>query len=177
MQSNQTPLEFTTGSVPRRGSLDFPEPEESPKVFFAKEILAKDSPSPWVITKTIQTIQIQTHDIKLVRAMVDELLVIPQDSQLEKEFNERADRWERESSIHSSPGEKFFHRDYIRIIGKGERVVPFILKRLEKSKKDWLWALEHIIPEEENPAKGIEDFRDAVQAWLDWGKDKYSWLR
>jgi hypothetical protein len=95
-------------------------------------------------------------------------------SLLEKEFNERAERWERESSIHSSPGERFFHNDYIRIIGKGERVIPLILKRLERSKKDWLWALEHIVPEDENPAKGVENFRDAVKAWIEWGNAKYS---
>jgi hypothetical protein len=92
---------------------------------------------------------------------------------LEKEFNERADRWEKESSIHSSPGEKFIHKDYLRIIGKGEQVVPLILKRLKTSKKDWLFALENIISEDENPAKGIENFKGAVMAWLEWGNKKY----
>lgn len=91
---------------------------------------------------------------------------------LEREFNERAERWEKETSIHSSPGEKFLHADYIRIIAKGERVVPLILKRLESSKKDWLWALEHIVDEHENPAKGITNFRRAVDAWIEWGKSK-----
>ena len=94
-------------------------------------------------------------------------------SPFDEEFSERADRWERESSIHSSPGERFLHADYIRIIAKGERVVPLILKRLERSKKDWLWALEHIVSEKENPAKGIKDFRNAVTAWIEWGKNKY----
>jgi hypothetical protein len=95
---------------------------------------------------------------------------------LEKEFNERADRWEKESSIHSSPGEKFMHRDYLRIIGKGEQVVPLILKRLQSSKKDWLFALENIVSEEESPAKGIENFKGAVEAWLGWGRKKYPTL-
>jgi|GEM_PF-1412648 len=95
---------------------------------------------------------------------------------LEKEFAERADRWEKESSIHSSPGEKFIHRDYLRIIGKGEQVVPLIIKRQESSNKDWLFALENIIPEDENPAKGIESFKDAVEAWISWGKKKYQAL-
>jgi hypothetical protein len=94
-------------------------------------------------------------------------------SSLEREFEKLATRWERESSIHSSPGEKFLLQDYIRIIGKGEQIVPLILKRLKTSKKDWLFALENIVPEEENPAKGIENFKDAVKAWIEWGDNKY----
>src|SRR5438874_9942204 len=47
------------------------------------------------------------------------------------EFSERAVRWEKESSIHSSPAAKFLHEDYQFIMAKGEAVVPLILRRLE----------------------------------------------
>jgi len=94
-------------------------------------------------------------------------------SPLESEFNQRADRWERESAIHSSPGAKFLHEDYQFIMGKGEEVVPLILRRLETSKADWLWALEHIVGAE-NPARNIHQFGSAVQAWLEWGRRRYS---
>jgi hypothetical protein len=92
---------------------------------------------------------------------------------LEKFFNERAARWEKESKIHSSPGSKFLNRDYVAIISKGEAVVPHILKRLQTSNCDWLWALENIVPENENPARGIENFKDAKQAWLEWGNRQH----
>src|ERR1051326_2105073 len=76
---------------------------------------------------------------------------VEQDLEFQSWFDERADRWEKESGIHSSPGAKFINQNYISIMAKGERVVPLILKRLETSKKDWLWALENIIDEDENP--------------------------
>jgi hypothetical protein len=93
-------------------------------------------------------------------------------AKLQKFFNERADRWERESKIHSSPGSKFLNKDYIAIISKGEAIVPLILKRLQTSNSDWLWALENILSEEENPAKNIESFKVAKQAWLELGKKR-----
>jgi hypothetical protein len=163
MQARQTSLEPSRHPI----QLDISELEEG------KIIIEQESPSAWIITQTVKTTQIRTQDIKVVRAMFGKVLTDSKTSQLEKEFNERANRWEKESSIHSSPGEKFLHKDYLRIIGKGESVVPLILKRMETSKKDWLFALEHIVPEEENPAKGIENFRDAVEAWIDWGKRRY----
>jgi hypothetical protein len=92
---------------------------------------------------------------------------------LEAWFNERAERWERQSGIHSSPGAKFLHKDYIAIMTKGEAIVPLIIKRLKRSKKDWLWALEHIVDEKDNPAKGIQDFQAAVHEWIQWGERRY----
>src|ERR1041385_1698476 len=44
----------------------------------------------------------------------------------QREFNERAERWERESGVQSSPGMRFLHRDYATIIGMGEKALPFI---------------------------------------------------
>src|SRR6266550_6338931 len=89
-------------------------------------------------------------------------------SPLEQEFNERADRWEKETAIHSSPAAKFLHRDYQFIMAKGERVIPLILKRLETSRSDWFWALQHIAGEQETPAKEARDFAEAVRAWREW---------
>lgn len=90
---------------------------------------------------------------------------------VEAEFNERANRWERQTAIHSAPAPKILHSDYQTIIGKlGRAAIPFILKRLPASGSDWLWALEHITGE--NPAKDAGRYADAVQAWLQWGRDK-----
>ncbi len=91
-------------------------------------------------------------------------------SKLEQEFNERANRWEREAAIHSSPAAKFLHKDYQVIMAKGEKVIPLILKRLETSRKDWFWALSHIAGEKENPAKEAKDFAGAVVAWREWAR-------
>jgi len=94
------------------------------------------------------------------------------DAILASEFNERAERWERETAIHSSPGATYLHKDYIAIISKGvankKTVVPLILKRIPNSGADWFFALENIA--EENPAKDAINFDDALHAWCAWAK-------
>jgi len=77
-------------------------------------------------------------------------------SRLEQEFNERAERWETETAIHSSPGSKFLHEDFIWIITRGRIIVPLILDRFNTSQSDWFSALENIT--QENPATDAVDF-------------------
>jgi hypothetical protein len=91
---------------------------------------------------------------------------------LKREFDERADRWEREAAIHSAPAQKYLHRDYQFIMARGQPVIPLILKRLEKSRKDWFWALRHIAGPEADPAKDARNFDEAVRAWRIWADAK-----
>jgi hypothetical protein len=91
-------------------------------------------------------------------------------SSLEKEFNERADRWESQTRIYSSPTKRFLHEDYQIIMTMGQPVVPLILKRLKTKPNDWFWALKHFARKDE--ALGKDTFEDAVRAWLDWGINK-----
>jgi hypothetical protein len=92
------------------------------------------------------------------------------DPSLEREFNIRAERWEKETAIHSSPTPTYLHRDYYAIIGMGisnpNAVIPLILKRIPNTGADWFFALETII--EENPAKDAVDFERALEAWHNW---------
>jgi hypothetical protein len=91
---------------------------------------------------------------------------------LEQEFNERAERWEKESGIYSSPGAAILHRDYQRIIGMGKPAIPLILERLQTSGADWFWALRHISGEEEDPAKNAQNIEEATLTWIKWGREK-----
>ena len=91
-------------------------------------------------------------------------------SVMEREFNERAERWERETGLHSSRAKRALHPDYQAIMGSmGERALPFILKRIRTSHRDWYWALNYIkpgcvsVPE----PSSMEDYR---RAWLAWGE-------
>src|SRR5579872_4508111 len=95
-----------------------------------------------------------------------------QSETLQEEFNRRAEKWEIESAIHSSPGSKFLHKDFIWIITRGKQIVPLILERLNTSRSDWFWALENIT--QENPAKDAKDFKSAVKAWQAWGWEDHS---
>lgn len=93
-------------------------------------------------------------------------------SKLEAEFNERADRWEKETAVHSSPGSTYLHKDYISIMAKGAEnkaaIVPLILKRLPNAGTDWFFALQYIAGE--NPAKDATDYPNAIKAWRNWAK-------
>ena len=91
---------------------------------------------------------------------------------LEYEFNERADRWERESGAQSSPTKKFLHKDFLWVISRGREVIPFIISRLPKARANWLWALETIT--QENPAKNTADYQSAVKAWQQWHSESRS---
>jgi hypothetical protein len=94
------------------------------------------------------------------------------DAILAAEFKERAERWEKETAIHSAPGSTYLHRDYIAIISKGvankKVIVPLILKRIPTSGADWFFALENIA--DENPAKDAINFDAAFNAWCEWAK-------
>jgi hypothetical protein len=87
-------------------------------------------------------------------------------------FSERADRWEKETAIHSSPGATYLHKDYMAVITRGvedpKRVVPMILKRLSGHGGDWFFALEQIT--DANPARECENYECALKAWLEWAQ-------
>ncbi len=87
-------------------------------------------------------------------------------------FDKHADRWEKETAIHSAPGATYLQRDYMAIIRKGtenpECFIPLILNRIAAHGGDWFFALEQITGE--NPAKECEDYDDALKAWNEWAK-------
>jgi hypothetical protein len=91
---------------------------------------------------------------------------------LKKEFNERADRWEKQTGFHSSPVIRFMHNDYQSIMAKGKEVIPHILYRIKRKPDDWFWALRHIANFDAAVASGATNFDEAVAAWLKWGVDE-----
>jgi hypothetical protein len=62
------------------------------------------------------------------------------------------------------------HDDYQTIMAMGERVVPLILGRLQKTPESWFWALKHLAGED--VAKDTDNPVDAAKAWLKWGRKK-----
>ena len=96
--------------------------------------------------------------------------VATQDLSLPEWFDSRADRWERETGIHSSPVIRFMHKDYQSIMARGKDVIPHILNRMKKKPDDWFWALRHLA-DDHDAAAGADSFEGAVSAWLKWGVD------
>jgi hypothetical protein len=89
---------------------------------------------------------------------------------LEKEFNERAERWKRDTSFQSSLVAKIMHEDYQAIMVMGTPAIPLILNRLKNRPEHWFWALKFLA--KRDIAEGAEKPSDAARAWLKWGKEK-----
>ncbi len=90
--------------------------------------------------------------------------------QIVQDFNERAERWRRETSFQSSLAAKFMHEDYQTIMAMGTPAIPLILNRLKTAHEHWFWALRHLA--RRDIAEGADNPVDATKAWLKWGKDK-----
>ena len=93
------------------------------------------------------------------------------ESELASEFNTRAERWKRQTAVHSSLSVKFMHEDYQSIMAMGEPAIPLILRRLENSPDHWFWALKHLA--RKDVAQDTNNVKDATKAWLDWGRKKH----
>lgn len=96
------------------------------------------------------------------------------DPELERAFNSLARQWRRETRHISSIHERSMNRAYQKIIALGQAIVPLILRDLENTRDHWLWALDII--QEVNPARAAEDFDEAVDIWLSWGR-QHNYLR
>jgi hypothetical protein len=62
------------------------------------------------------------------------------------------------------------HPAYQQIIGMGERVVPVLLRELERRPNHWFWALKAITRQDPVPDEARGDFDAMVGAWLRWGR-------
>lgn len=104
------------------------------------------------------------------KRIMSSLLTKPNEktSELEQEFNELASVWYRETGKLSSAEQIVLHPAYQKIIGMGEDALPFIFKELQKTRGHWIWALA-MITRHDQGKPGMK-FREAVDAWLDWGK-------
>jgi hypothetical protein len=90
-------------------------------------------------------------------------------AEIEQKFRRLADGWRRDTRYISSVSQIAMHPSYQKIVGMGQDVLPFILREMQERGGHWLWAL-HVITDED-PAPPGATFREAVQAWLEWGTE------
>ncbi len=93
------------------------------------------------------------------------------DFDLDQRFRQLEDQWRAETRYLSSLSRISMHPAYQRIIGLGRNAVPLILRELQERGGHWLWAL-HVL-NDENPVPTDATFREAVRAWLDWGREQH----
>ncbi len=91
---------------------------------------------------------------------------------LRAEFNELAEQWHDETGHMSSAISFTQHPAYLRIIGMGPAVVPFILEDLQRTQAHWFVALRLITganpikPEDKGKVQRLAD------SWIAWGRER-----
>ncbi len=91
-------------------------------------------------------------------------------SPAEADFAFHVSRWRRETRHYSSLSKMVLHPSYLRIIGMGRAILPLLFRELEARRDHWLVALNAITGED--PAAPDSSFAQAVDAWLQWGREK-----
>lgn len=136
------------------------EPDEWPELVTDRLALAESDEADW---KTIEYVAI-AYQAGVVYAQLNF------DFDIEEKFKQLSDRWRGETKYLSSLSKITMHPAYQKIIGMGERAVPLILREMQQRGGHWLWALHAIT--DEDPAPPNATFGEAVQAWLDWGRQR-----
>jgi hypothetical protein len=134
-----------------------------PKSYYEVRSYSGDS-SP---TPVDYYIKIDAKDISFIRRGI---IFVP-DSSLESQFNFLVAKWRRETSKFSLVEKSAMNPAYQRIIGMGNGALPLIFRELDQKGGHWLWALEAITGRD-NVAKQGDTFRQAVSAWLQWGRSQ-----
>jgi hypothetical protein len=91
----------------------------------------------------------------------------------EEQFNLLATAWKIQTAHFSTIFHKVNNTNYLKIIGMGEKALPYILKDLQEAPDHWFVALNAIAKPEINPVKE-DDFGDMSQmskSWIEWGKE------
>jgi hypothetical protein len=92
--------------------------------------------------------------------------------EINKEFRALADQWHMETGHLSSPEQIAGHRNYLRIIGKGEQVLPLILNDLRTRGGFWYTALEALTDASPVPPSAAGDMLAVRDAWINWGRQR-----
>ena len=95
---------------------------------------------------------------------------IPYGQDLERHFDDLAEKWMSETAHYSMMSSIVLHRSYQEIIGLGRDVLPLVLKKLSVQPNHWFWALRAISGEDPVPACDVGKFDAMRDAWLDWGR-------
>ena len=92
---------------------------------------------------------------------------------LQREFEQLAAEWQRETAHLSSTSAIAQHPSYQAIVEIGSEAIPLILRNLEVTHSQWFQALRAITQESPVRPEDRGDVGAMTNAWLDWGKRRY----
>jgi hypothetical protein len=91
---------------------------------------------------------------------------------LEAEFRQLVETWRKDTRKSSVVALRYIHPAYQRILAlpNKELVIGLILRELATRPDRWLAALSALTNDQ--PTEPNDSFDDAVQAWLEWGRER-----
>src|SRR5207302_4801013 len=99
---------------------------------------------------------------------------LTRDFDLKALFQTLANRWHDDTEHMSNLIKACNHPAYQQIIGMGKvapsLIIPLILHELQRRPDHWFVALHEI--SNEDPAQPEDNFDEASQAWLNWGRQR-----
>ncbi len=92
------------------------------------------------------------------------------------QFYALLNEWKEDTKFLSFTPQICMHPAYLRIIGLGRRVIPCILRELERESLPWDWALTALTGEDPVLPEHKGNFDKMAEDWLSWAKNKdYGW--
>lgn len=133
---------------------------------------------------TLHTLINEVAELREEFASLREIMTLPalsvseqrqRHADLFEEFVRLAAQWQAETAGASVTRRIVSHPAYLRIIGMGERAVPWILDQLESEEAHWFEALHAITGANPVPDEDRGVYAKMTQAWLTWGRDN-GWI-
>jgi hypothetical protein len=90
----------------------------------------------------------------------------------EEQFVMHADKWDKETAHLSSTAQIMGHPNFQAILLMGDKVIPFMLRDLEKNRRMWFSALTYLTGENPVSAKDSGKMDKMIRAWTAWGKQR-----
>lgn len=111
-------------------------------------------------------------DVKVAISILNRKSNCAERDHIRVEFERLASVWRSERRATSSSTALAMHPAYQRIIGMGERVLPFIFADLQQEEDHWFWALMAISDENPVSPQNRGNLHEMTKEWLDWGRKK-----
>jgi hypothetical protein len=94
------------------------------------------------------------------------------DPELEQKFNRFAGQWRQKTMFMSRAADITSDFAYYQVVGLGPRVIPFILRQVQRGEGHWFLALRALTGENPVKADDAGSLPKMAQAWVDWGRQR-----
>lgn len=105
-----------------------------------------------------------------IRRKAAVFISIPAEMDIASEFQVLANEWYEQTGADSSLTRITGNPSYLRIIALGKRVIPLILRELQKHPAPWFVALRALTGEQTIGKEHAGNFSKMAESWVTWGK-------